>query len=163
MLSPPFFLPLHLPYSTPKTTFTPQLKCIILCDTNSSNQLTMNKLSATCIGHYISQKGNKTFRYKVTGTPESLQAYQDAQGEYYRVDEETGNVLWFTTRYAGERCALVVNSNGKIYADMTEFNKIASLTEQFGGVLGQEIARQAVSRLMGGASVSAGEQVKETV
>ena len=122
----------------------------------------MNKLSIENLGMYISQKGNKTFRYKVTGTPDALEAYQQAQGDYYRVDEETGNVLWFTTRYAGEKGTLVVSDSGKIYADMTEFNKIASLTEQFGGELGKEIARQAVERLLKGSTTTI-QIVKKTI
>jgi len=75
----------------------------------------MNKLSAECIGNYVSKNGNVVFRYKVTGSAEAMSAYEDAQGEYYTVDDATGNVLWFTTRFAGDKATLVVTDAGKIY------------------------------------------------
>jgi hypothetical protein len=109
----------------------------------------MNKLKGECLGMYVSRNGNETFRYKVTGSPEALTAYEEAQGEYYTVDDATGNVLWFTTRYAGETATIVVTDAGKIYADMSEFAKQASLAKQFGGNLGQELARSAAEKLLG--------------
>lgn len=109
----------------------------------------MNKLTAECIGNYVSRNGNVTFRYKVTGPAEAMQAYEDAQGDYYTVDDATGNVLWFTTRFCGDKATLVVSDKGKVYADMTEFHKQASLAKQFGGNLGQELARAAATKLVG--------------
>jgi hypothetical protein len=112
----------------------------------------MNKLTAECLGMYISRNGNETFRYKVSGSPDALAAYEDAQGQYYTVDDATGNVLWFTTRFCGDKATLIVSDKGKIYPDMTAFAKTASLAKQFGGNLGQELARAAASKLIGGGS-----------
>lgn len=109
----------------------------------------MNKLKAVCLGMYISRNGNETFRYKVTGSPEAMVAYEEAQGEYYTVDETTGNALWFTTRFAGDIADLIVSNSGKIYADMSNYAKQASLAKQFGGNLGQELARAAAEKLVG--------------
>lgn len=114
----------------------------------------MNKLTAECLGMYISRNGNETFRYKVSGSPDALAAYEDAQGQYYTVDDATGNVLWFTTRFCGDKATLIVSDKGKIYPDMTQFAKTASLAKQFGGNLGQELARAAASKLIGGGSTA---------
>ena len=106
-------------------------------------------LKITFAGSYISKNGNDVFRYHVTGKPDALSAYEDAQGDNYRVDDE-GNVLWFTTRFAGDTGTLVVNGDtGRIYADMSEFRKQASLAKQFGGNLGDQIAAAAVGKLFG--------------
>ena len=114
-----------------------------------------HNLKAKFIRQYKQREtGNNVFVYSVKGSDDAMQAYEEARGEFHRVDEKTGDVLWFNSRFCGDDVKLVVNGdNGKVYADMTEFNKIQSLTEQFGGVLGQEIARQAVSRLFGKATV----------
>lgn len=126
----------------------------------------MNKAKFEFLSMYVNAKGNDVFRYKVTGSPEAMQAYEEAQGDYYRVDEETGNVLYFSSRFIGETGTLIINSeNNKIYADMSEFKKVASLSSQFGGQLGAEIAKQAVGRLLGKsnpASVATKEAQTET-
>lgn len=110
----------------------------------------MNKLKIEYISMYVNERGNEVYRYKVSGSPDAMLAYEEAQGDYYRVDEESGNVLWFTSRYVGEQATLIVNpDNNKIYPDMSEFKKVASLSSQFGGQLGAEIAKQAVSKLLG--------------
>lgn len=120
----------------------------------------MEKVTATYVSEYV-KNGNTVFIYKVTGTSSALTAYEDAKGEYYRVDEATGDVLYFTTRFMGDKATLVINDKGNIYPDMSEFNKAASLAKQFGGNLGQELARIAASKLMGtsaSASVPATQQ-----
>ena len=122
----------------------------------------MNKLTAECIGNYVSRNGNVVFRYKVTGSTEAMSAYEDAQGEYYTVDDATGNVLWFTTRFAGDKATLVVTDAGKIYADMSEFHKQASLAKQFGGNLGAELARIGASKLTGKPIEEPAVQEKQT-
>lgn len=104
--------------------------------------------TATFRGDYVSKSGNVTFRYAVTGKPEALAIFEDVQDIHHRVDEATGEYLWFTTRYCGDTATLIVNSDtGKIYPDMSEFRKQASLAKQFGGNLGDQIAQSAVSKL----------------
>jgi len=99
---------------------------------------------------YTSKNGNTTFVYAVSGNEESLKAFKDAQGDYYR--EENGTPLWFTTRFVGERAPLVITSKGRVIADMSEYKKAESLVKQFGGNFGDELARQTIAKLQGKAS-----------
>lgn len=97
-------------------------------------------------------KDNKpytVFRYAVSGTPEQLAAYEKAQGANFRKDEQSGSPLWFTTRYAGETCDLIITAKGQVIADMSKFDAAASLANQYGGSLGTELAKAAAAQLMG--------------
>lgn len=93
--------------------------------------------------------GTPVFVYSVTGTATELTAYEQAQGEYYREDTKTGKPLWFTTRCIGDNGKLIITSNDKVVADMSEFDKSASIAAQYGGNLGQMLASQAASALLG--------------
>jgi hypothetical protein len=107
------------------------------------------KLNATFDGDYVSKNGNATFRYVVSGKPDAIAAFESVQGDYYRENED-GKALWFTTRYAGDDATLIVNEDtGKVYPDMSEYRKQASLAAQFGGSLGDQLAKAAVSKLFG--------------
>lgn len=112
------------------------------------------KLSAKYIGSYRSKKGNTTFRYAISGNEKDLKAFEEAQGEFHRVDESTGKPLWFTTRFIGEKGTLLITANNKVVPDMTEFEKANSLAKQFGGNLGEELAKHAASMLMGGGNTN---------
>ena len=98
---------------------------------------------------YRSKNGHVTFVYKVTGSAADLSAYVDAQGEYYREDETTGDALWFTTRCIGQSGTLIITSNGNIVPDMSAFDQAASIASQFGGNFGQELAKQAAQSILG--------------
>ena len=76
--------------------------------------------------------GTKVFRFTVSGTEQDLKAYEDAQGDSYRLDEKTGKPLWFTTRYTGDSVNLIITSNNQVVADDTELSKLQSLVEQYG-------------------------------
>jgi hypothetical protein len=111
-------------------------------------------LKATFISSYIKRNvetgvATEVFRYKVTGSPEALAAYEAAKGKNHRVDNETGAVLWFTTNFVGDEASLVITSTGNVIADMTEFRKAASLIKQFGGNLGDALARESAAKLLG--------------
>lgn len=97
---------------------------------------------------YTSKKGNKTFVYTVSGTKEQLEKYKAAQGENYR-EAEDGTPLWFTTRSVGASGELIITTTGKIVPDMSAFDNAASLAKQYGGNLGAELAKHAVSQLLG--------------
>jgi len=101
------------------------------------------------IRSYRSKNGNATFVYGVTGSANDLAAYKEAQGEYYREDETTGQPLWFTTRCVGDNGKLIITTNGKIVPDMSAFDQAASIAAQYGGNFGQELARQAASSILG--------------
>jgi hypothetical protein len=90
-----------------------------------------------------------TFVYLVVGTAEQLTQYRDTQGAYFR-DDEKGQPLFFTTRYAGETAMLTLNHAGTdYYVDNTAMDKQASLVAQYGGNLGQAIAMQIAAQASG--------------
>ena len=104
---------------------------------------------------YKSRNGNRTFVYAVSGTQAELEAYAEAQGDYYREDEKTGQPLWFTTRCIGKTGTLLITDNGNVVPDMSAFDEAASLAEQYGGNLGEQLAKEAAQRLLGGRGTSA--------
>jgi len=94
--------------------------------------------------------GNPVFVYTVSGTEKEIGEYSQAQGEQLRLDEETQKPLWFSTRYVQDNGKLIITRNGKIVADTSEFDKAASLAQQYGGNLGQALAMSAAANLLGG-------------
>lgn len=91
---------------------------------------------------------NPVFVYTVSGTEKDLQAYKDAQGDNYREDNDLLKPLWFTTRFVGDNGKLMITTNGKAVADMSEFDKAASLAQQYGGNFGQALASAAVANIL---------------
>lgn len=113
-----------------------------------------HNLSIKDQGSYRNKKGTTVFRYSVHGKQEALDAYAEAQGEYFVKDEKLG-VLYFTPRYAGQNAKLVVNDEtGKVYVDDSEMQKQASIVSQYGGNLGEAMATAAAQKLMGGSASS---------
>jgi hypothetical protein len=102
---------------------------------------------------YTSKNGNKVFVYQVTGSKEDLAKFKAAQGENYR-ETEAGVALWFTTRSCGNSGKLIITTNGKVVPDMSAFDQAASLAKQFGGNLGEELAKIAAAQLLGGANTT---------
>jgi hypothetical protein len=97
---------------------------------------------------YRSKNGNATFVYSVSGSDADLAKYKEAQGEYYREDED-GSPLWFTTRCIGQTGTLIITTNGNIVPDMSAFDQAASIASQYGGNFGQELAAQAAANILG--------------
>ena len=90
-------------------------------------------LTAKLSGNYRKKiTGTLVFRYQVSGTPEEIQQYSDAQGDNLVMDETTGKPLYFTTRYVSDNIKLLITSEGKVATDDTEIAKIASLVESYG-------------------------------
>ena len=104
---------------------------------------------------YKSKNGNRTFVYTVTGSNAEMEAYREEQGEYYREDEKTNQALWFTTKCIGKTGTLLITDNGNVVPDMSEFDEAASLAQQYGGNLGEMLAREAAQRLLGGRTLGA--------
>lgn len=118
-------------------------------------------MKATYQRQHTSQGTNvPVFVYSVAGSPEELSKLREVQGNYHRTDKVTGVDLWFTTRYAGEEVPLIITQNNKVIADMSEFKKLDSLSKQFGGNLGEQIAKQAAAMLFKSQSTPA-NTVKE--
>jgi len=88
------------------------------------------------------------FVYHVAGTEEQLAAFKTAQGDNFRESEE-GTPLFFTTRCAGNSGSLIITAAGKVVVDMSQFDQADSLAKQYGGNLGQELAKRAAEQLMG--------------
>lgn len=101
------------------------------------------------IRSYRSKNGNPTFVYAVSGNQADLEAFKQAQGEFYREDEKTGSPLWFTTRCVGDNGKLIITTNGKVVPDMSAFDQAASIAAQYGGNFGQELAKQAAMSILG--------------
>ena len=81
-------------------------------------------LNATKVGHYKKRtlvNGVDTvitvWRYSVNGSETELTKFEETQGDNHRIDESTGEPLWFTTRYAGNSTAFTITENGKFVAD----------------------------------------------
>lgn len=106
-------------------------------------------LNINSIRSYTSKKGNATFVYGVSGDEASMEAYQEAQGEFFREDSDTGKALWFTTRFVGKTGSLIITTNGNVVPDMSKFDQAASLSAQYGGNLGTELAKAAAADLLG--------------
>lgn len=109
-------------------------------------------MNITFSRNYVKKEtGNDVFVYVVTGTPEEMESFKTAQGpSNYRVDAKTGDVLWFNSRYVGETGKLIITSNNKVVADTSAFAKAKSLSAQYGGNFGQELARAAAQNLVSG-------------
>ena len=110
------------------------------------------------IRSYRSKNGNATFVYGVNGASADLDAFKEAQGDYYREDTD-GTPLWFTTRCVGDNGSLIITTNGNIVPDMSAFDQAASIASQYGGNFGQELAKQAAQSILG-VSHSAPAQVE---
>lgn len=101
----------------------------------------------------LNKNGQPTtvFVYGVTGTDEQVAAYKAAQGTNYR-ESDAGEPLWFSTRCVGNSGSLITTQKGTYAPDMSAFDQAASLATQYGGNLGQELAKNAASILFAGAS-----------
>jgi len=113
-------------------------------------------MRATFLQEYRSKATkNLVYLYEVTGTAAELAAYEEAQGVHFRTSKETGKPLFYHWEFAGNSPNLLISKSGKVFPDMSEFNKMASLAKQFGGNLGQELAKEAARMLLGTKPTSA--------
>lgn len=121
-------------------------------------------LIATSTRNY-KKNGNTVFVYTFLNlSPEKKAVLKSVQKDFYREDE-AGNPLWFTTRYSGDKVDVVANEqSGKLYADTSKLDKAASLAKQYGGNLGQELAKISAAQLLGVApqpeSISIGSDIE---
>jgi hypothetical protein len=113
-------------------------------------------MKASYLRQYVkAETGNTVYVYTVDGTPEELAQYKSVQGSNYIEDRETGSVLWFTTKFAMNKCTLMFNQDGtKVFADMSEIDRLASLANQTGGAVGEALAQQVASMILGKAGAN---------
>jgi hypothetical protein len=113
----------------------------------------MKNLNAKFVRSYRAKgKGTVTFVYSVSGSEENIKEYKRIQGDFLREDD--GKCLWFTTRFVGNNAKLILTEKDNVVPDMSAFDQAASLATQYGGNLGQELARTAAAQLLGGGSPS---------
>lgn len=110
-------------------------------------------MKVSLLRSYRSKNGNATFVYGVKGSEKDLAAYKEAQGDFYREDDN-GTPLWFTTRCIGDSGKLIITTNGNIVPDMSAFDKAASLAAQYGGNFGEALAKSAAASILGTQEVS---------
>lgn len=80
------------------------------------------------------KEGDPTIRftYVVKGNAEDLKRYTDAQGDFVRTDDVTGELLYFTKNYIADDIKLVITKDGKVVTDDSDIAKMQSLIQQFG-------------------------------
>ena len=105
-------------------------------------------LNITFARQYRNEAGKLRFIYHVHGTPAELEAYEQAQGEWFSEDEEANCPVFNTGKYVGETCDLLITKKGKVVADTGEFDRQASLISQFGGDLGKAMAEAMAAKLI---------------
>jgi hypothetical protein len=93
---------------------------------------------------YKKSSGKVMFVYHISGDKQALDQFETIQGEHYRTDN--GIPVWFTSRYVGESCPLLITSKDKIVADTSEFDKANSLVQQAGGHFGEALANALAAR-----------------
>jgi hypothetical protein len=123
----------------------------------------MTKLRVESRGQYRKPLTRKVvFRYAVSGSPKAIEAYRDAQGEYYREDDKTGEAMWFSPNFIGKSGTIVVTDDNKVYADTSELEQQASLVSQLGGNLGVAMAAEIAKQMVQQSPSSVAPKVEET-
>jgi hypothetical protein len=123
----------------------------------------MKNLNAKFVRSYRAKgKGTVTFVYAVSGSEDNLKEYERIQGDFLRKDDKGVN-LWFTTRFVGNSAKLIITEKDSIVPDMSAFDQAASLATQYGGNLGQELARTAAAQLLNGGGSPANQSVSSPV
>lgn len=76
--------------------------------------------------------GTTVFVYQVSGSEKELEQFQTAEGDNYRLDEQTGKPIWFTTRFIDDNIELEITQNNRVVAKDDELSKLQSLVQQYG-------------------------------
>ena len=90
-------------------------------------------LKGKFVGQYRSSKtGNLVFKYDVIG--KDVADYEASKGDNVRHNDDTGNPLFFTTRYTGDNIKFIKTNpevgEGEWIVDTSEMDKLTSLAEQ---------------------------------
>ena len=100
------------------------------------------------IRKYVNDKGNDVYVYVLKCSEKEQEEYEGAQGEFYREDEE-GKPLWFSPDFHGDVIKVGITSKGKIFADTSEMDKIASLSKKYEGTeLGTQLAKAGADKML---------------
>ena len=118
-------------------------------------------LTAQILRSYVTtnKKGQKTdmFVYTVSGTPEELKAFEEAQGDYYRTDKNkdgSETPVFITPRFGGRSAKLVIleatdDKDARVVFDSSATAMARSLMEQYKGTaIADAIAQQIAASLL---------------
>lgn len=78
------------------------------------------------------------FVYNVKGTAEEVVAYQKSNPKHI-IDKETKETLFFTTRFVGKACDMLVSAKGEYFPDTTELDQRANLEQNFSIGIANEV------------------------
>jgi hypothetical protein len=92
------------------------------------------------------------FVYAVTGSKEDMAQYKKIQGEFYRVDDKTGAVLYNTGRaFIGSVGKLGFKFDGSgVFQDNSEISQLKSIAEQHGANFGELLLKAKIDQMLGG-------------
>ena len=76
--------------------------------------------------------GTTVFVYNISGSEKELEQFQEAEGDNYRLDEQTGKPIWFTTRFIDDNIELEITQNGRVVAKDDDLVKLQSQVQQYG-------------------------------
>jgi hypothetical protein len=112
----------------------------------------MKSLQITLDGTFRSKtektKGQIRYRYSVKGTEENLEAYREAQGEYY-AETEDGVPLFFTSQFLGKRSKIQITDKGQIVSGSTELDMLNSLAMQYPALAGTDAGMKMLRDMLG--------------
>lgn len=95
----------------------------------------------------IATKGKLRFKYKVSGTKQELEDFEQSRGDFF-VKDESGNPLYNSLSYVGKTTNLVKTQDGRYIADTSVLDTANSLAEQFPFLAG-ELAKDTLKAIMG--------------
>src|SRR5690606_20333586 len=95
--------------------------------------------------------------YEAAGSEEASEQFREAQAELLR-GSDSAIPSWFTIKCMGDKGSLLITSDGNVGPDGSGVRKAASLAAQYGGSLGQELARMSAAKLLGMDSEPAPQQ-----
>jgi len=107
-------------------------------------------LKGKFVGQYRSSKtGNLVFKYDVIG--KEVSDYEASKGSNVRHNDDTGNPLFFTTRYSGDNISFIKTNpevgEGEWIVDTSEMDKLTSLA-QSNPMLKEEIAKHMLAQIL---------------
>ena len=107
-------------------------------------------LKGKFVGQYRSSKtGNLVFKYDVIG--KEVADYEASKGSNVRHNDDTGNPLFFTTRYSGDNINFIKTNpevgEGEWIVDTSEMDKLTSLAES-NPMLKEEIAKHMLAQIL---------------
>jgi len=99
---------------------------------------------------YVNDKGTDVFVHHVFGTPEELEAYETAQGEFYRFDKETGRPLYYSIDHVAKTGKLGISQkSGNVYVDDSEMKIAKATVKKAGGDFGKALADAYAQKFLG--------------